>query len=108
METILSILDFSDVRDSPKVRVSLPGPLLLGSIVELNVLVRRKVGSRSEELRAKGPFKVESVSFQTRNGLTQQLLTVQSTLLAPSWKAVKNRLLEPRSIPKAKAPRTPI
>lgn len=108
MNTFLTILDFSDVRDSPKVRASLPGPLLLGSIIDLNLTVRRRVGPRSEELKAKGPFQVEAVSFQTKNGLTQQLLTVHAVQVAPSWKAIKNRLLEPRTVPKAKSPRTPI
>lgn len=108
MNNFLTILEFSDVKDSPKVRISLPGPLIVGSKVDLNLVVRRKIGPRTEEFRVRGTYYITNFSFEVMNGLTRQLVTVQALGVAPAWKAIKNRHMETRQVPKAKAPPTDI
>jgi hypothetical protein len=105
MTTFPSIVDFSDVKDSPRVRMTLPGPLTLGTRLIIRTLVRRKNGSRTEELRIDGDFKVVSSSFDV-TGSSRQLVTVEAVRVAPSWKAVRNVSASRRKPPPARAPRT--
>ena len=104
METFPSIIEFSDVKNSPQVRMALPGPLLLGTRLLFHTYVRRKSGNRTEELRIEGEFKVLSSSFDVTGPLKQRV-TVEAVRLAPSWKAVKNAPVLLRKPPPARAPR---
>ena len=105
MTTFPSLVEFSDVKDSPRVRMTLPGPLSLGTRLLLRTVVRRKNGTRSEELRLEGEFKVVSSSFDV-TGASRQVVSVEAVRVAPSWKAVKNAPASQRKLPPARAPRT--
>lgn len=87
--TCPSIVKFEDLKDSPSVRIELPAPLPLGTRINLCVTLRRRHGGRTEELRVNGEFRVATVSINA-TGAPRQLLTVASTGVAPTWKAVKN------------------
>lgn len=100
-----SVLDFSDVKDSPRVKMSLPGPLPLGTRLLLNFSVRRKNGNRTEEFHASGEFKV-IVSALDATGPTRQVVSVEAIRVAPSWRAVKNTTDPKRRLPPARSPRT--
>lgn len=102
MSEFPSILEFSDVKDSPRVRMSLPGPLPLGTRLLLNLVVHRKHGNRTEELKASGEFKVTSSSIDTQ-GPVRQLVSVEAVRVAPAWRAVKNASLPKRKLPPARA-----
>jgi hypothetical protein len=102
-----SIVEFDDVKDSPKVRMTLPGPLLIGTRLLLNLVVRRKNGSRTEELHVQGEFRVKASAFDA-TGLVRQVVSVEATKIAPTWRSVRNALGMKRKPPPAKAPRTVI
>ena len=100
-----SIVEFADVKDSPRVRMTLPGPLLIGTKLLLNLVVRRKNGQRSEELHVSGEFKVLTSAFDAR-ALPRQVVSVGATKVAPVWKSVKNQISPKRKPPPAIFPRT--
>lgn len=105
---IATLLTLGDVKDSPRVLKVLPGPLRMGDHVHLQFLLRRKNGTRSEELSVTGEFRVIQVSFDMRGPAARQLLTVESVGVTPMWRAVKNTPAFRRRIPPARAPRTVI
>lgn len=107
MATFPSIVEFSDVKDSPRVRMTLPGPLPLGTRLLLRTVVRRKNGTRNEELRIEGEFKVVSSSFDV-TGPSRQVIAVEALRVAPTWKAIKNVPTPRRKPPPARAPRTEV
>lgn len=99
-----SILIFDDLSDSPSVHAELPSPIHLGTKINLDLVVQRRNGGRTEELRIKGTFKVSSVSVDTV-GSMKQIVHVAATGIAPIWKAIKN---QPLRLPLAKFPRTEV
>lgn len=102
-----SLVKFDDLKDSPTIRMSLPGPIPIGTRLILNCYVQRKNGPRTEELKIQGEFRVQTSCLDaSRAG--RQLLTVSSTGIAPSWKAVKNPAPVRRKVPPARAPRTEV
>ena len=105
MDTFPSIVEFSDVRNSPQVRMALPGPLLLGTKLLFHTCIHRKNGSRTEELQISGEFKVVASSFDVTGSLRQRV-TVEALRLAPKWKAIKSTSNLLRQPPPARAPRT--
>jgi len=115
MSSFPSIVEFTDVKDSPKVRMTLPGPLLLGTKLLLDLIVRRKNGNRVEELRINGEFKVLTSAIDART-LPRQVVSVEATKVSPVWRSVKTPDPPRRKLPRAvrsvlhdpKAPRTVI
>jgi hypothetical protein len=113
MSSFPSIVEFTDVKDAPRVRMTLPGPLSLGTKILLNLLVRRKNGNRTEELRIQGEFKVLTSAIDAR-GLPRQVVSLEATKVVPVWKSVKTPEPPKRKPPRAvrsvlhdpKAPRT--
>jgi hypothetical protein len=88
--TIPSIIILGDLKDSPSLRMELPSLLPIGERILLSFMIRRRVGNRTEEIRVEdGEFRVVSSSLDARS-TPRQLLTVESTKVAPSWKAIKN------------------
>jgi len=96
---IPSIVTLGDLKDNPSVRMDLPGMIPIGEKLLLRFVIRRKLGPRTEELRVDGEFKVTSSSVDAR-GIPRQMLVVEATKVAPSWKAIKNLPSEtPRRLP---------
>jgi hypothetical protein len=84
-----SIVKFGDLKDSPSVYLPLPTPIPIGTKVELAITLHRKNGTRTEELKISGEYKVTSVRFTTTGGPRQHVV-LESLHVAPSWKAVRN------------------
>jgi hypothetical protein len=104
-----TILEISDVVNKPRVKMDLPSPMRLGDKLRLRFRLSRQNGGRYEILDVVGEFQVRSVSFDTSGGRVRQNLSVESTGVAPSWKAVKKESVPPpRKLGPAKAPPTPI
>lgn len=89
--TVASVVTFEEVKDHPSVRMSLPAVLPLGERLRLKMLLRRKNGPRSEELRLEGDFRVTEVVIDTTCNPPKQLLKVAAVGVAPSWKAIRNQ-----------------
>src|SRR5690606_18857166 len=98
---------FSDVKDSPRVRMTLPGLLPIGYRLNMSVVLRRKNGGRTEEFRACGEFRVVSSALDV-TGPSRQILSVEAVHVSPCWKAVKNTGKGLRPLPAAKNPKTVI
>ncbi len=92
--TPASIVELGDVSGKPKVKMDLPR-MLVGHRIQLKFRLTRKNGGRSEVLDVDGEFVVRSVSFDASSGMARQLLSVESTEAAPSWRAVKKDSLPP-------------
>jgi len=86
-----TVLELTEVTGKPKVRQDLPG-LVLGSKILLAFQLQRKNGSRTEELKVDGEFRVTSVLVDARvhSGPPIQIVTVVATKTDPTWKAIKN------------------
>lgn len=109
MKDFPSTVEFEDLKDGPSMAISLPSPLLLGTRLNLRFLVRRKNGSRTEELRIDGEYKVTEVTIDARAHV-KQLVKVAATRVAPSWRAIKNPPTEKRlgKAPTRSSPRTTV
>lgn len=105
MSTFPSTVEFADVKDSPQIKMDLPCPLHLGTKILLDLTVRRKNGSRTEELRIAGEFKVTSSTLDVRS-LPRQIVQVEATKIAPVWRSVKTPTFPKRKPPPAISPRT--
>jgi len=85
-----SIVLFSDVKDSPSVRMELPAIMPLGERVKLKLTLRRKNGPRTEELRVDGEYRVIETSLDATYAPPKQIVKLEATKVAPAWKAVRN------------------
>ena len=104
--TPATLVEMGDVADKPKVKLDLPSPLRIGDRLQLRFRLARMNGGRSEVLDVQGEFQVRSVSFDASSGSARQIISVESTGAAPSWKAVKKSSLPPpRKLGPAKVPR---
>lgn len=101
-----SIVTLVDLKDLPKVAKDLPAPLVIGTHIFLQFALRRRTGTRTEELHVDGEFRVVSSTIDARGPLPRQLVDVEATGVAPIWKAVKNTPAWARKLPPAKSPRT--
>ncbi len=102
-----TLVTLGDVKHTPKVLKELPSPLRNGDHVHLHFMLRRRVGTRTEELHVQGEFRVTAVAFDASRGpLTRQLLTVESIGVTPLWKAVKTVPEAKRRLPPCVSPRT--
>jgi len=102
-----STVEFTDVKNSPKVKMDLPWPLLLGTKIQLDLTIRRMNGSRTEELHIQGEFKVTSSTFDARSN-PRQVVQVEAVKMAPVWRSIKNPITTKRKPPPAIAPRTEV
>ena len=84
-----TIVELSDVSGKPKARMSLPSPMRVGDRIQLRYRLTRQTGGRDEVLDVNGEFRVQTVSFDASSGTPRQILSVSSTDVSPSWKAVK-------------------
>lgn len=82
-------IEMSDVVGKPKVRMTLPVPLRIGDRIQLRFQLQRTNGGRTEVLDVQGDFRVLSVSFDATRAPPRQILQVESTTKAPSWRAVR-------------------
>ncbi len=92
-----SIVTLGDLKDNPSVKMDLPGLIPIGEKLLLKFTIRRRLGSRTEELRVDGEFKVVSTSVDAR-GIPRQFLVVEATKVAPTWKSIKNLPEPPRKL----------
>jgi len=104
--TCPSIVKFEDLKESPSVRIELPAPLPIGTRINLCITLRRKHGGRTEELRVNGEFRVTSVTIDAV-GASRQIVTIASTGVAPTWKAVKNSVGK-KKLALTRSPRTEV
>jgi hypothetical protein len=104
--TPATIIELADVPGKPKAKLDLPSPLRIGDKVRLHFRLTRQTGGRPEVLDVSGEYQIRSVGFDTSEGVARQLLSVETTGVAPSWKAVKKTSLPPpRKMGPARAPR---
>lgn len=102
-----TVVTLGDVKHTPKVMKDLPSPLRMGDHIMLRFMLRRRVGTRTEELHVQGDFRVTAVAFDASRGpFTRQLLTVESVGVTPVWKAVKTVPEPKRRLPPCVSPRT--
>lgn len=102
-----TIVELADVTGHPRVKLDLPD-LRIGDRVTLAFRLQRKTGGRSEVLNVGGIFRVAAVDLDTSSTPPRQLLSVESTGLAPCWQAVKNQAPPSKKLPPARFPRTVI
>jgi hypothetical protein len=104
-----TIVELADVSGKPKVKLELPSPLRIGDKVQLRFRLSRQNGGRTEVLDVAGDYLIRSVSFDTVSGSARQCLSVESTGVAASWRAVKKTpSAPPRRVGPARAPRMAI
>lgn len=103
-----TIVTFSDVTGSPRVKMDLPSPLRIGDHVAMRFQLQRQNGGRSEVLDVMGDFRVSEVRFDTEGGVGRQHLVVQSLGKAPAWRAVKKAPVTAKRLSPARFPRTVI
>jgi hypothetical protein len=104
-----TILELLDVKDHPKVKLDLPGPLRIGDRVAVSFRLQRRKAGRTEVLEVKGEVRVVSASLDATGATVRQLLGVEATTPTPfTWKAVKNRPEWKRQMPPARFPRTSV
>jgi len=94
-----SIITFSDLKDEPSVRIELPALLPIGERIKLKLVLRRKNGTRTEELRIEGEYRVTGTSIDATYAPAKQALKVEATKVSPSWKAVRNPMVPTRNLP---------
>jgi hypothetical protein len=85
-----SILVLGEVKDQPSVHKDLPAMLPIGERVKLHFFLRRKNGSRTEELHVDGDYRVTSSFVDATLHPPRQVLSVEALGVAPAWKAVRN------------------
>lgn len=104
-----TVLTLSDVNHTPKVRKELPSPMRIGDHLHLHFTLRKRTGSRTEELLVQGEWRVVSVSFEVGGGpKATQLLTMEAVGATPTWKSVKTVPEPKRRLPPAVSGRTTI
>lgn len=106
--TPASIVELGDVQGKPRMKMDLPSPMRIGDRVKLHARLSRQNGGRSEVLDISGDFQVRSVSFDASDGLPRQLLVVESSAVAPVWKAIKRGPPSTRKLGPARSPSTAI
>ncbi len=108
MSQIPSLLVLTDLRGQPSVRITLPGPLRIGDPIRLSFKLRRKLPQgRHEELNVQGEVRVSRIGIDTTRGAgCLQVVSAEWIGPPPSWKAIKRPL--GRTLPPARAPRTPV
>ncbi len=87
--TPATIVELGDVHGKPKVKLDLPSPMRIGDRVKLHFRLSRQNQGRTEVLDVSGDFAVRSVSFDASDGAARQHLVVESSTVAPVWKAIK-------------------
>lgn len=85
-----SVITFDEVKDSPSVHMDLPALLPIGERVQLKLVLRRRNGPRTEELRVEGEYRVTEVIVDTTCAPAKQRLKVTAKGLTPSWRSVRN------------------
>jgi hypothetical protein len=98
----MSIVEFGDLKDSPSVHIPLPAPIPIGTRVQLALTLHRRNGTRTEELKVEGDYRVAAVSISVKGGQRQQVV-LESLGKAPAWRAVRNN--REKKLPPARAPR---
>jgi hypothetical protein len=104
---MLSIVKLSEINGEPKVKLDLPR-LHVGDPVRLRLRLERDHGGRSEVLEVDTKFRVTAIGFDASSGPTRQLLSLEPSDKAPTWRAVKKARPGARRLPPAVFPRTPV
>lgn len=85
-----TILELSDVKNRPKVRLDLPFPLRIGDRIAVSFCLQERFNGRLNLLEVQGELRVTSVSFDATGGLIQRI-SVESADGQPFvWKSVKS------------------
>ena len=95
-----TILEMSDVKDAPLVKMTLPGLLRIGDRLTLDFCIRRRKGGRTEVLAVRGDVRVIQATVDASGGILAQRLRVENTGAIPFvWRAVKNQPEWKRRLP---------
>lgn len=109
MAAATSLVVFSEVTDSPTLKMCLPVPLPIGTKLVVCQKVHRRVGPRTEAFSAVGTFRVDNVLVDVRGPVPRQTVFLSALGVVPGWKAVKTPPQpKPRVLPPAKSPPTEI
>lgn len=107
-----TLVELSDVSDRPKVKIMLPLGQRIGDKIRLSFTLDRQNGGRYEVLEVEGEFRVAKTSTDAASqgplrGLPFPVVELESTGVAPAWRAVKRPKEEDmRVVPPAVSPRT--
>lgn len=101
-----AILKLADLKESPMIRTTLEGNLLVGSKIVLDITLHRVKGGRKEEMKVSGSFLVQSLNTLTHPQGSRVEVGVTSMGEVPVWRAVKGSPHRP--LAPAKSPRTPL
>lgn len=103
--TMGTIVELLDVKDRPRARMSLPGPLRVGDRIKIRLRLQRRKDGRTFQLDLDDEVRVTSVSFDATRSPALQVLAVECIGAVPAWKAVRNpptRVLPPTRFPPTK------
>jgi len=101
-----TVIELADVTGNPRVKMGLTSLFRIGDPLTLRFRLQRQNGTRTEALEVSGCFRVTAVSFDVTSGMSRQILSVTSTGVVPSWKAVKKVSTKVRQLPPTHFPRT--
>lgn len=105
---MLTLVQLKDVNGEPRFLIDLPGPLRIGDPISFRLKLDRQNGGRFEVLEVDTRFRVTAVGIDSATVPRRQVLAVESTGVAPTWRAVKKPLSEARRLPPARFPREAI
>lgn len=107
---MLTDIKLIDVNGEPRVRKDLPGPLRIGDPIKLRFRICREQAGRREILEVEDRvFRVTTWACDDSSAVTRQIISVETAQgKPPVWRSVKRTDAEPRSLPPAVFPRTPI
>lgn len=106
MITMKSFLVFEDLKEPTLIRMDLPSPIPIGTPINLSFCVMRRNRGRSEELRIQGTYKVTHLVLEQEGKTFYQKVSLVSTGIAPSWRAVKKPI--PRKLAPTRSPKTEV
>lgn len=102
--TPTTLIELEDLRDAPRVKMTLPCPLRLGDRITLDFVLKRFNRGRHEVLMVKGDYRITEVHFDPQH----QYLKVTSLGVTPSWQAVKKTPVPHRGLGPSRFPPTTV
>jgi len=105
---MLTLLEISDVKGTPRVKLDLPEVASVGTRIRLRFRLNRTSNGRSEVLRVDGQFKVEALGIDGGVVPRRQVISVTSVGVTPVWRSIKKDPHCSRVLPPAKSLRTKV
>jgi hypothetical protein len=106
---MLSIVKLSDVKGQPTAKLDLPGLLRIGDPIGLHFSIEKQNDNgRTEVLQVNGQFRITAVGFDASGCPSRQLLSVEATGRAPTWRSIKKRVRGARRLSPAVFPKTSV